>query len=176
MSQAVINQSNDNAYTLLRAVLEKHGCRVASESPQNLVAYQGSLWGLSPRTAKKTIRFTLEPQESKTVVSYRSSLASDWRNITLFGCVVAVVLVGVCVWMALDLTQFMADGNPSFWSWIITANGIVRFETGEAFVNLAWSLAVFLVVIIALEAAVYRNCSRNIDDYARQVVDEAASR
>jgi len=177
MPQTVLNQPIEKAYTELKTVLQKMGCKVTAELPhRSLVAYQGSLWGLSPRTAKKTIQFTLKPQGDKTAVSYRSSIASDWRNVTVIGCVIAAVLAGVCVWMALDLTWFMADGNPGFWSWIITANGTVRFQAGEAFVNLSWGLAVFLIVVIAFEAAVYCSCSRNIGSYARQAVAEVASR
>lgn len=83
--------------------------------PTQLVVKQGSLWGISPIIAKKTINI-LEASQQKTTVNFSSELASDWKNITIIGCVLALVLMAVCVWMAMDLSEFMVDGNPHFWS------------------------------------------------------------
>jgi hypothetical protein len=163
----------DEAYAKLKTVLVEKGCSVVSEEqPRQLLAKQGSLWGISPRNAKKTIKITLEPAEDKTSIKYSSKLASDWKNVTLIGCVLAFVIAVVCVWMATDLSKFMVDGNPSFWSWIITVGGKAEFQTGEAFVNLAYGLTVFLSVVIVLEFAIVVYARSKIEVFVEEALSE----
>jgi len=79
----------------------RKGCKTLSEKPPNQICFkQGSLWGITPQTAKKTITVNLEPVDEGTRVKCFSKLASDWKNITLIGCALAFFLVGLCVWMA----------------------------------------------------------------------------
>ena len=106
----------------------------------------------------------------KTTVNFSSKLASDWKNITIIGCVLAFVLAAVCVWMAMDLSAFMVDGNPRFWSWIITTGDTAKFSAGETFVNLALGLAVFLSVVIALEIGIFFNAKAKIELFAKEVL------
>lgn len=175
MPQTTLNLPIDIAYSKLKATLAQKGCIIATENePERLVVKHGSLWGLSPRTAKKTVEVTLEGQGDKTAVTYNSKLSSDWKNITIVGCIVAVILAGFCVWMALDLSQFMFDGNPSFWGWIITSGETVKFQAGEAFVNLSWGLAVFLSIVVALEAGIYFYASRNLEVFAKETISAIA--
>ncbi len=172
MPEATVNLKVDEAYAKLKAALvERGGVVVSEDQPKQLVVKQGSLWGISPRTAKKTITLTLEQTGDKATIKYGSKLASDWKNITITGCILAFILTVVCVWLAVDLGQFMVDGNPSFWSWIITSGDKVEFVAGEAFVNLAWGLAVFLSIVIALEAAIYVYAGRNIKVSAKDAID-----
>jgi hypothetical protein len=161
----------DEAYTKLKASLTERGCIIAAEEPpKQLTAKQGSLWGITPKTAKKTLSLSLQPTENKTVIEFSSKLASDWKNITLIGSVFAGVLAAVCVWMALDLEAFLVDSAPSFWSWIVTVQGRIEFGAGEALVNLAWGLAVFLAIIIALELAVYVYARYRIEVFAEETL------
>jgi hypothetical protein len=94
--------------------------------------------------------------------------------VTLVGCVLAAVLAAVCVWMALDLGGFLVDGNPGVWSWIVADSGIVLFQEGEAFVNLAWGLAIFLFGIIAAEVAVYVWAKKHVDTAAVELAAQLA--
>jgi hypothetical protein len=166
-----------DSYTKVKAALAQRGAVIVSEEPPNgLVARQGSLWGLSPKTAKKTIHMTLERQGNQTAITYNSKLASDWKNITIIGCILAAILTAFCIWVAFDLSQFMVDGNPSFWGWVITSGDYVKLQAGEAFVNLSWGLAVFLIIVIALEAAIYVYVSRHIEVFAKDAVDSVVSR
>ncbi len=171
LSGYIVNHSVEETWKILKAVLAEGETKILSEaSPNNLIVGQGSLWGITPKTAKKTIQVTLKEQaEEKTVVSFSSKLTSDWVNITLVGCVLAAVLVAVCVWMALDLSSFLVDGNPSVWSWIVTAGGSVRFQAGDAFINLTWGLAIFLFIIIATEVAVYVFAKNKINLAAQEI-------
>jgi hypothetical protein len=171
LPQYIVNLNVDETYAKLKASLIERGCIIAAEEPpKQLTAKQGSLWGITPKTAKKTLTLSLQPAENKTVVEFSSKLASDWKNITLAGSVLACVLAAVCVWMALDLGAFLIGDNPSFWSWIVTVDGHVEFGAGEAFVSLAWGLAVFLSIIIALELAVYVYAHSKIETFAKEAL------
>jgi hypothetical protein len=162
----------DEAYEKVKAVLIEKGCSVVSEEPpKQLLVKQGSLWGLSPRTAKKNIKIKFETIDNETSIKYSSKLARDWKNVTLIGCVLAFAIAVLCVWMAMDLGKFMVDGGQSFWSWIIISGDQVEFKAGEAFVNLAYGLTVFLSVIIVLELAIVVYARSKIE----WVIEEALS-
>lgn len=132
---------------------------------------QGSLWGLSPKSAKKNIQFKLEQQGDQTRLQCFSVLSSDWKNITLVGCVLAAVLAVVCVWMASDLTDVLVTNHSSFWSWLITVDNNVNLEVGGVFVRLVWGLAGFLSAVIALEAVILIYARSKIDVFAAEVLD-----
>ena len=54
------------------------------------------------------------------------------------------MLVGICLWIAFDLSAVMANAKPSFWGWLATVNGTVDLQVAQAFVNLTEVLAAFL--------------------------------
>lgn len=172
LPQRIVNIKIEETYLKLKAVLVEKGCLVVSETPQQLLVKQGSLWGISPKAAKKTINITLYPIEDKTSITYSSELTSDWKNITLIGCILALALVVVCVWMAIDLGAFLVDGNPRFWSWLVTASDHVEFQAGEAFINLTWSLAVFLSVVVISEFAILAYVRSKIDVLAEEALSQ----
>jgi hypothetical protein len=150
--EQTINTEINKAYLDLKAVLTQDGCKIISEqAPKQLLVKQGSLWGMTPTGAKKTITLNLASVDTGTQIKYTSKVSSDWQNITLVGCAFAAVLVVVCGWMALDLNAFMTSGRASFWSWLATINGRPDLQVGQNFVNLTVALAVFLSVIIILE-------------------------
>lgn len=173
MPQTTVNAGIEEAYAKAKEALVKQGCTVLSEEqPKQIVVRQGSLWGISPRTAKKTVTATFEGSGDKTVITYNSKLASDWKNVTIIGCVLAAALVALCVWMATELSEFMTTGGPGVWSWLITSGDTVRFSAGQAFVNLAWGLSVFLIIVIAIEAAIYVQSGRNIEVFAQTTLSK----
>lgn len=169
----MLNLKIDEVYPKLKAVFLEKGCKVISEEPPNQICFkQGSLWGIAPQTAKKTITATLEPVEDGTRVKCSSKLASDWKNITLVGCALAFVLVGLCVWMATDLSAFMVTRVPSFWSWLITVGGNVDLAAAHSFVNLTWGLTFFLSVIILLEVVIVVYARSKIDLFTQEAFNQ----
>ena len=64
------------------------------ESPKQIAVKQWLLWGISPKTAKKTMEIDVEPSDNGTEVKCISKLFSDRKNITLIGCVLETILVG----------------------------------------------------------------------------------
>ena len=172
MPQRTINLEIDKAYADLKACFEAQKCKVLSEDkPNQIVVRQGSLWGASPITAKKTVIANLEPVGSTTKIACASTLGRDWKKLTVVGCIFAAVLVGVCVWIAFDLTSYMATLKPSFWSWLITIDNTADLHAGTSFVNLTEYLAVFLSLIIALEAVIYIYVQRKIDTFAEGILN-----
>ncbi|MGO8806950.1 MAG: hypothetical protein ACLQO7_10190 [Candidatus Bathyarchaeia archaeon] len=160
------------AYEGVKALLMRKGCKIVSEdSPKHLAVKQGSLWGMLPTTAKKTVDLSFVANESGTKVSCSSRLSPDWKNITIVGCVLAAVLVGLCLWMASDLTTFVNTGKTSFWSFLASVNGNVNIPVAQNFVNLTKSLAAFLSLIIVLEAAIALYAYKAIDKFIEETFD-----
>jgi len=171
MLERTINLKIDETYQKLKAAFEDKRCKIIFEEPPNQIRFrQGSLWGIAPQTAKKIITATFEPVESGTRVKFSSKLASDWKKVTLIGCVLAAALVGLCVWMAIDLTAFMATRVPSFWSWLVTVGGSVDSAASRAFINLTWGLTFFLSVVILLEAAIVVYVHYKIDLFTKEAL------
>ncbi len=166
----------DKAYADLKAVLLEKGCTIISEEPpKQMLVKQGSLWGISPRTAKKTIAINFASVDSGTQVTCSSRLSSDWKNLTVIGCALAAVLVGLCLWITFDLEAFMVTQKTSFWSWLATVNGSVDFQVGQALVNLTKALAIFLSVIILLEIVIAVYSQAGIDRFAEEPLNSLLS-
>lgn len=162
--ERTVSLNIDEAYTKLKDNFTAKGCKILSEEPPKQIKFsQGSLWGITPKNAKKTVTINLEPQGAQTRLTTFSRLASDWKNITLIGCILAVALASLCVWMANDLTAFMAERTPSFWSWIVTVEGDVNLQTTQFFINLTLGLAVFLSVVILIEIAIVSYATKKLD-------------
>jgi hypothetical protein len=172
LSERTVNYKIDVTYQKLKVLFSEGDTKILSEAPPNqLTVKQGSLWGVTPKTSKKNLNVTLKEMGEQTNVKITSKLSADWINITVIGCILGAVLAAVCVWMALDLTKFLFDGNPSVWSWIVTVKGKVEFQAGEAFVNLAWGLAIFLFAIIAAEVVVFVYAKKKINAYSKEVLN-----
>jgi len=155
----------EKAYADLKALLLRKGCRIVAKEPPTFISVkQGSLWGISPRTAKKVVSYRLYPVDSGTRITVSSSLASDWKNLTIIGSALAVIVIALCWWIAADLEAFMITQEPSYWSWIVMVDSYIDFQTGQMFAGLTRMIAVFLATIIALEAvvAVYAHFRINV--------------
>jgi hypothetical protein len=169
--ERTINLTVEDAYPKLKAILVEKDCRVVSEQEQRQICFQqGSLWGVLPKTAKKTVDVTFKPIDGRTSVKCVSVLTSDWKNITLIGCALALVLVGVCVWMATDLNATLVSHVPGFWGWLITVQGNVNVVAAQAFIKLTLGLAAFLSAIILVEAAIVVYVRSRIDAFTEEAL------
>ncbi len=109
---------------------------------------------------------------SEQALHFCLSCRSDWKNITIVGCGFAAVLVGLCIWMATDLSALIATNVPGFWGWLVRVNGSVDLAAAQAFVRLTWGLAGFLTFIIVLEAAIVVYAQSKIDSFAEEALKE----
>jgi hypothetical protein len=160
------------AYSELKALLLTRGCRIVAEEPPTLISVkQGSLWGMSPRTAKKVADYHLAPVESGTRITCSSSLASDWKNLTIIGSALAVLLASLCLWISMDLDTLMTTQQPSYWSWIVTVDGYIDFQTAQSFAGLTLMLAVFLAIILAAEVVIVVYVHFRINAFAEETLN-----
>jgi hypothetical protein len=163
----------EKAHAELKALLLQKGCRIVTEESPTLVsAKQGSLWGISPRTAEKMVTCRLFPLSSGTRITCSSSLASNWKNLTIIGTALAVVVVSLCWWIATDLDAFITTQQPSYWSWLVTVDGYADFQTAQMFAGLTLMLAVFLIIIIAIEIAISVHVHFRLNLFAEETLSE----
>jgi len=162
----------EKAYVELKALLLEKGCRiVAEESPVLISVKQGSLWGISPVTAKKTVTYHLATVEGGTRIACSSALASDWKNLTIIGSALAVVVASLCWWIATDLDAFLITQQPSYWSWIVTVDGYINFQTTQMLTGLTRMLAVFLAIIITAEVVIVVYAHFRINTFAEETLN-----
>jgi hypothetical protein len=160
------------AHAELKALLLQKGCRITAEEAPTLISVkQGSLWGISPRTAKKVVTYRLAPVDSGTRITCSSSLASDWKNLTIIGTVLAVLVASLCLWVTTDLNAYMTTQQPSYWSWLVTVNGYIDFQTAQMFAGLTGMLAVFLAIIIVLEVVISVYAHSRINAFAEETLN-----
>ena len=166
------NLTIEDAYPKLKVAFVAKGCKVLSEEEQRQICFnQGSLWGVLPKTAKKTVNVTFDPIDGRTRLKFKTALASDWKNITLIGCALAFVLVGICIWMTTDLKSTLSSQVPGFWGWLVAVEGNVDVVATQALVNLTGGLAAFLLFIILLEIAIVVYARSRIDAFTEEVVN-----
>ena len=162
----------EKAYADLKAVLLEKNCKVMEEkAPVSISVRQGSLWGISPVTAKKNVNYRLDTVESGTRITCSSSLAADWKNLTVIGSVLSVVVVALCLWMSMDLDALVAMQQQGYWSWIATADGYIDVQTAEMFANLTRTLAVFLAIILAAEGVIAVYVQSKINTFAEETLN-----
>jgi hypothetical protein len=160
------------AYAELKARLLEKNCKITAEEAPTLISVrQGSLWGITPATAKKNVHYRLAAAESGGMrITYSSSLASDWKNLTIIGCVLSVAVIALCLWMAADLDALVATQQQGYWSWIATVDGYVDVQTAQMFAGLTRMLAVFLAFILVAEAAIVVYVQFKINTFAEETL------
>ena len=157
------------AHAKLKAVLLGKGCKIVSEKPPaSISVVQGSIWGVSPRSAKKTASFTISIDDSGTKIAASSRLTSDWKNLSIVGTVLAVGVTFLCLWIKFDLETFIAGAEPSFWSWLATSNSTLTLVLAELLAKLSFVLAFFLAVSIVLEVFVVFYANRRVNAFAEE--------
>jgi hypothetical protein len=162
----------EKAYADLKAVLLEKNCRIIEEeAPTFISVRQGSLWGISPLTAKKNVNYRFDAVDSGTRITCSSSLASDWKNLTIIGSALAVVVVALCLWMSMDLDALVATQQPSYWSWIATVDGYIDFQTAQMFAGLTRMLAVFLAIILVAEVVIVVYVHFRINSFAEETLN-----
>lgn len=167
--EKVANTEIGSTFAVLRSMLTGKGCVVISEeAPVSVVVKQGSIWGMSPQHAKKTVKYVLSPAGSGTRVSAYSKIASDWKYLSAGGCVLAIVMSLLCFWISVDLEGFVTMHQLSWWGWLVTVNGYVDVQLAQVFANLLKFVAVFLLVVIIAEAAVVVYAYYRVDQFAEE--------
>ncbi len=170
--ERIVSSGINEAYAKVRQNLLGKGCRVVSEEvPNQIVVKQGSLWGISPKTAKKVINCRFSSLDTGTRVTVSSKLSSDWKNLTIIGCALSILLAFVCLWIAADLNALAASGKSGFWSWIAMVEGYVNVQVAQSIAGLTWALAVFLVVVVGLEGVVVYSAKIKMNEVVEKILN-----
>ncbi len=169
--ERTVNLGIEEVYSKCRRLLLGKNCRVISEeAPNHIVVKQGSVWGVTPRTAKKVIDCRFSSVDSGARVTVSSKLAKGWMDITIIGSALSVLLAFVCLWIAVDLDALVASGEAGLWSWIAMVDGYVNAPLAQAFAGLTRLLAIFLIIVVALEFVVVVYAKRNIDVFVEETL------
>jgi hypothetical protein len=159
----------EKAHAELKGFLLKNKCTIeAEEVPTYILVKQGSLWGISPRSAKKKISYRLISQDSGTQIVSSSSWTRDYKNLTIVGIVFSVFLAIVCLWISVDLQTYVVTLKPTYWSWLVNTYGFHDLRQAQLFINLTKVLAAFLILSLILEAIVVVYAHSRKDEFAEE--------
>ncbi|MGA3112098.1 MAG: hypothetical protein ABSE15_08720 [Candidatus Bathyarchaeia archaeon] len=81
MLKRTLNLEIEKTYADVKVSLVSKGCKVLSEdTPKHLLVKQGSLWGMLPETAKKTVDFTLSLSTQQPKLLLHPALAQTGKT------------------------------------------------------------------------------------------------
>lgn len=174
MLERTVGLKTDKAHAELKTTLIHKGCYITAEqAPTFISVKQGSIWGISPRTAKKIMTYRLAPVDSGTRITYSSSLASDWKNLTIIGTALAVFVAFMCLWIAIDLDSSIVTGQRSYWSWIATVeSGYIDFSIAQIFAGITRTFTAILAISIIVEAVIAIYTYFRINALAEETLSE----
>ena len=116
------------------------------------------------------MNYHLDTVESGTRITCASSLARDWKNLTIIGSVLALFVALLCLWICMDLNALVATQQQNYWSWIATVNGYIDVQTAQMLAGLTQILVIFLAIILATELAIVVYAQFNINRFAEDTL------
>jgi hypothetical protein len=167
----------ESIYSELKGLLLQKDCKIVAEQPpKHILVSHGSLRGVSPRNAKKTVDFRICTHTSGSRIVTQSSVSFDWANLTLWGNVAAGVVAAIFWWIASDIANLLADGKSGYWAFLAGAFGYPNIQHAFFMVDLTRALSVVLVVAIILEILDVFIVYRKIDRFAEETLDELTNK
>jgi hypothetical protein len=159
----------NEAYSRLKDFLIKNNCTIITEEvPTEITVKQGSVWGVSPRSAKKIVSYRLSSRDSKTHIMSSSYWTADYKNLTLIGSVSSFILAILCLWISTDIQVYVRTLKPGFWSFLANTQGLIDVQKAQLFINLTRLIVVFLAISLVLEIMVVVYAHSKIDDFAAE--------
>ena len=158
-------------------MLDDNNCNVvAEEVPNFLRVTHGSLKGISPVSAKKVVSFYLSSEVSGTKIASSSEISVGWRNLAIYGSIVAGVLVGILLWIAGDMSGYVESARSGFWAWL--AQIYLPYDPSMAvfIVSVIQALAVVLVATIVLEIIVVIYVYQKKNVFSQQTIETVFNR
>ena len=177
MLEKYIGLKTEKAYQQLKSILVKKGCTIVSEDPpKHILVKQASLRGISPKSAKKEIRYDLLPNGLGTKIKSCSSISSDWARLTLWGSVMAGIVATVFWWIASDIGTLLEYGTTGYWAWLARAFGYPNIPYTLFMLNVTRALSIVLAITIIFEIIDGFLVYRKIDTFAAETLDELAQK
>ena len=177
MLERSIGLEIEKGYSELRTILLEKGGRIVAEEPPKIISIQyGSLRGVSPKGAKKIVNYQFFPHNSGTRIISRSSISSDWANLTLWGNIIAGIVAAVFWWIATDMENFVVNGISGYWTGLARAFGYPAVQYVFFMINAIKALSIVLVVTIVLEILDVFIVRSKINSFAEETLDELAEK
>ena len=177
MLERAIGLEIEKGYSELRTILLEKGGRIVAEEPPKIISIQyGSLRGISPKGAKKIVSYQFFPNKSGTRIISRSSISSDWANLTLWGNIIAGIVAAVFWWIATDMENFVVNGISGYWTGLARAFGYPAVQHVFFMINVMRALSIVLVVTIILEILDVFIVYNKINSFAEETLDELAEK
>ena len=173
MFESTTSQPIEQAYIRLKKILLDSNCKLIAEKPPNYICVtQGSLRGILPMSAKKVVSFYLSSEGSGTKIASSSQISADWKNLTLYGSVLAAVLIGFFMWITIDMNSYIETARPVFWAWLAQMYGAYDSWGATFMIRLIQSLAIFLALTIVFEILVVIYVYPRKNAFSRQVLEK----
>ena len=176
MLERITDSPIEKTFFRLKQVLDDNNCNVvAEEEPKFLRVTHGSLKGISPVSAKKVVSFYLSSEGSGTKIASSSEISAGWRNLALYGSIIAGVMIGILLWIVADMSGYVESGHSGFWAWL--AQMYMPYDPWMAIfiIGVIQALAVVLAVTIVIEiiVVVYVVKSKNL--FSQQTLETICS-
>lgn len=151
-------------------------CRlVAEERPKHIYVVQGSLSGILPLSAKKLVSFHLTSEGLGTKIQSSSQISSDWKNLTLYGNIVAALVAAIFVWIATDMNNFLESGRIGFWTWLAQMYGTHNPWGAFFMIKVIQALAIVLTVTILIEILIVIYVYPRKNAFSKQVLEKISN-
>lgn len=171
MFKTTTNDGIEKLYLKLKEALLEDNCKIIIEQPPTFISVrQGSLSGITPKTAKKKISYHLTATQSGTNITAMTSISSDWTNLTLYGNILAGIMAAVFLWIAADIENYIIGFKIGYWTWLAQIYSASNAAYAMLIANVIKALGIFLIVAIAAEIliVIYVYPRKNI--YAQQTL------
>ena len=171
--ECITSKHIEQAYSRLKKILLDNNCKInAEESPNYIRVTQGSIMGIQPKSAKKIISFYLSNDNSGTKIESSSKIATDWKNLTLYGSVLAAVLIGIFMWIAIDMNKYIETDKTSFWAWLAQIYGTHDSWGALLMIRVTQALSIFLALTIVFEILIVIYVYQRKNAFSRQVLEK----
>jgi hypothetical protein len=173
LPERLVNLQIKEIYSKVKQFLMERDYPIILDEPYTCLSIkQGSIWGILPRTAKKKINYSFSSIQSKTSIHFSSSFASEWKKLTVIGYVFSFFLVGLTLWINMDLENYILTGNADFWSWIVTSANSADFSSAQSFSDVTRILALFLILVVLVETVLVIYSQFKINDIAEEILNQ----
>ncbi len=175
MPEIITELDIESTYNKLKGILLKNKCKVLIEHPPtHILAKQGSLNGITPMNAKKKINYQLAPIKTNTKditkITVITTITSDWKNLTLYGNILAAVIAAIFLWIASDINNYIVRLEPGYWTWLAQIYASPNTIHVMFMVNVFRVLGIFLIAAIAAEILIVIYVYPRKDMYAQHTL------
>ncbi len=171
MTETIVDREIERVYDRLKTHLSRAKCKIICEdAPNSVSVVQGSLWGITPKTAQKTVTFKLRNDAIGIQIPASSALTKGYWALTGAGIVFSTLVLLVCIWMATNLQAYISTGFAGFWGGLGQTNGAFDAFKANMLVRLCWTFTAFLIISLVIEAFIIVYVKTELSVFAKEAV------